>query len=203
MSNYGILELTATSPVQSFTEPLTRAEVKSYLGLPEYSPADTSRDDEIDMLIEAARERAEHHQNRDLVAKQWDLTLDAFPAGAIELRDGLSTVDLVRYRDSDGVYTTLVVNTDYIVDTVRCLIMPPYGDTWPSFTAWPTSAVLVRFTVAAPNAFPERLKKGMKLLISHWFNGKLPFEIAPGVVHEYPETVSALLSSGAKPRRFA
>jgi uncharacterized phiE125 gp8 family phage protein len=208
MKSYGSLNLTATSPVQTFSEPLTLAIVKEYLNLPLRSPTDADEDSMLEDMIKESREVAEILQGRDLVRKQWDLSLDYFPY-EIELRAPLVTVDLVRYRDSSGGYTTLTENTDYIVDTAKHpgIIMPAYGESWPSFTHWPTSAVLVRHTsgYSATDAFWDdagaRIKRGMLLLINHWFVGRLPFEMGNKEgVNEYPYTVTRLLSYGALER---
>jgi uncharacterized phiE125 gp8 family phage protein len=206
MVPYGSLNLTATSPIQSFTEPISRAEAKAYLNLPERSPTDAEEDALIDSFISAAREIAETLQGRDLVRKQWDLSLDYFHCYEIECRAPLASVDLVKYRDSDGNYTTLTEGTDYIVDTAKQpgWVLPAYGEQWPSFTAWPSSAVLVRYTsgYASTDAFwsgpGDRIKTGMKMLISMWYNGRIPF-VQSLDVKEYPFAVTTLMSYGARP----
>ena len=153
----GSLNLTDSSPAQTFTEALTAGDVASFLRLSE---------DQIDLhaadlnaMIPAAREIAEIFQGRDLVQKQWDLSLDYFYGCStvmgslgwfvaavsgggqfIELGQPLVSVDLVRYRDSAGTYSDLSENVDYIVDTRKQpgLIAPVYGKSWPSFTPWST-----------------------------------------------------------------
>jgi len=206
MRCYGNLALTVTSPVQSFIEVLTLGEAKAFLNLPDRSPSDAAEDAMIDSFIAGAREQAEILQGgRDLVQKQYDLSLDYFPL-EIELRRPLVSVDLIQYTNSDGATTVLVANTDYIVDLARGLVMPPYGESWPSFTAWPSSAVLVRFTsgLSLTDAFwadaGARVKIGMLHLISHWYTGRLPFEMGVLAAQEYPFTVTHLLTSGAVPR---
>lgn len=207
MRCYGNLSLTVTSPVQSFDEPLTLAQVKKFLELPERSPADSEEDAMLDGFIAGAREYGELFQNRDLVEKQYDLGLDYFPC-QIELRTPLVSVDLVQYTDSAGVDHVLTEGTDYIVDLRRGLVMPPYGESWPSFTAWPSSAVLVQFTSGLSgtdvfwNDAGQRVKIGMKHLISAWFSGRMPFEPVPGSTDavELPFTVTSCLSTGAVPR---
>lgn len=202
---YGSLNLTVASPPQSFTEPLTLSEVKSYLKVPERSPMDEDEDNELLALISGAREQAEIMQGRDLVRKQWDLSHDHWPCHRIELRDPLISVDLVQRKDSSGVTTTLTENTDYIVDLAKHpgAITPPYGATWPAFVPWPSSALLFRFTSGyAPNdAFWNdaggRIKNGMKLLISAWYNNRLPFEVGRVAALEYPYSVTSCLEFGA------
>jgi uncharacterized phiE125 gp8 family phage protein len=194
----GILALTVASPLQTFTEPLSVTEVEMYLGLSAPSPADSAYTAELEMLIAAAREQAEIFQCRDLIEKQQDLTLDHFDSYAIQLRQPLSTVDLVRYRNSNGDYTTMVEGTDYIVDLVRGCILPPYGETWPTFTPWPSSAILIRFTCAAPSFLPKAVKVGMLRLISDWFNDRLPFSTGADAARGYPLRLQVLLAAGGR-----
>lgn len=205
---YGSEKLTESSPQQTLVEPLTVAEMKSYLKLPELSPTDSAQDALIGSFIQAAREQAEIMQGgRDIVQKQFDRYHDYWPGFQIELRKPLISVDLVKYRDSDGNYVTLVENTDYIVDTSKepGIIAQPYGKSWPTFTPWPTSSILIRYTsgYSSSSVFwsdaGARVKNGMRLLISWWYNNRLPFENAT-VLSEYPYTVTQCLSYGSIPR---
>ncbi len=218
MRSYGHLKLTSTSPVQTWDEPLGLGEVIKFLELPTRDPEDYAELLQLGLFIAGARGQAEILQNQDLVRKQQDLVLDYFPYGCsssfywtsyqneIELRAPLISVDLVQYRDSDGAYTTLTEGTDYIVDLERGIVAAPYSSSWPSFSHWPTSAVLVRFTSGylTDDVFwidsGSWVKIGMLQLISHWFTGRLPFETGAGAVAEYPFTVTHLLTSGAVPR---
>jgi hypothetical protein len=231
MRTYGTLQLTQESPRRVFAEPLTLAQAKKFLELPERSPQDPEEDALIGGLIVAAREQAEILQGgRDLIQKQFDMGMDYFSyvpnlpyiSGAfgstsfnfvgqgslsseIQLRQPLISVDLFQYKDSDGVIHALVEDVDYIVDPARGLVMPPYLKLWPVFTAWPSSAVLIRFTSGLSPTDPfwsdagQRILIGMKHLISHWFTGRLPFESGSSAM-EFPYTVTSLLSAGAIPR---
>ncbi len=200
------LRLTASSPQQTFAEVLEVGEVEHFLGLG--SSTDPKRTALLELFIAGAREQAEILQRRDLIVKRYDLTRDDFPAYEIELREPLVSVELVQVKDAAGVTHVLVENTDYIVDTAKRpgVIMPPYGCSWPMYTPWPSSAVLVRFTsgLSAEDAFwadaGARVKIGMEHLISEWFNNRLPFELGSSAVQEYPFTVTSLLSAGAVPR---
>ena len=126
------------------------------------------------------------------MGKQWDRTLDSFPGVEIELRRPLSTVDLVQYKDSDGTTTALTEGTDYIKDTSKGLIRPIYDGSWPSFTAWPTSAVTIRFSTS-PERVHDNVKTGMKLLVSDWYYNRLPRTVARD---DIPMGIRALLSYG-------
>ena len=204
-SAFGSLSLTEASPPQSLSEILTLAEVKSYLRLPDRSPADQAEDDELLSLIVAAREQAEILQGRDLIRKQFDLSLDYWFNYRIELRDPLASVDLFQYKDSNGAVTVMAENIDFIVDTSRHpgFVSPPYNKTWPTFATWPSSAILIRFTSGySPNSpfwsdAGARVKNGIKLLINNWYHNRLPFEKGMTATAEYPYAVTACLSYGS------
>lgn len=204
---WGSLNLTQQSPQQTFVEPLTVEEMYGYLKIPPRSPVDQYELDFITSLIQGAREQAEIAQNQDLVVKQWDLTYDYWMGYRIQMRAPLNSVDLVQYMDSEGNVTVLQEgpNADYIVDTSKHpgSISPPYNGTWPTFTPYPTSALLFRFTAGYSSADPfwrgagARIKIGMRLLISAWYNNRLPFEKGMDAMAEYPYAVSSCLGHGA------
>ena len=207
---YGTLRLTAASPPQSFQEPLTLGEMQAYLRIPARVPADDYEDDLINSYISAAREQAEILQNRHLVRKQFDLSMDYWPSYRLEMATPTVSVDLLQYTDANGAVTTMVegANGDYIADLAKepGVVAPPYNATWPTFTPWPTSAILLRFTCGQSNTDPfwsdagARIKAGMRLLISAWYNNRLPFEKGLGAASEYPYAVTTCLSYGAKVR---
>jgi uncharacterized phiE125 gp8 family phage protein len=209
---YGTLRLTDSSPQQTWTEPLDVDLVKSYLKVPQRSPSDSFEDAQIGMFISGAREQAEILQNRDLVRKQWDLSMDHFPSYwssyQLEMRSPTVSVDLLKYKDSNGTETVMVLNTDYIVDLAKqpAIVAPPYNGTWPAFTPWPSSSVLLRFTSGYSASDPfwngpgARIKNGMLLLISAWYNNRMPFEKGVGATNEYDYTVTSCLSYGALER---
>lgn len=193
MKSYGAEELTVSSPPYSFPEKLQIEEVKLYLGT---SGVITQNDPMIDGFIVAARSTAELLQGRELVPKSWDLTLDCFPCSEIELRQPLRSVSLIRYRDSDG-DTHDVDSADYIVDTARGIVKPAFGKSWPSFTPYPSGAVLIRYTAGYAGDHPYWLNdgkmvlNGMLMLISSWYYNRIPF--VEGSVAEIPYTIKDLL----------
>ena len=227
MKAYGSLELTVSSPPQVFTEPLTLAQARTYLRIEESSPADPAQDELLSDYIAAAREVAEILQGRDLIPKQYDLALDLLLghdaiAGAayplrwnsiynfgvgyeIDLRAPLQSVDLFQHTDNTGAMVTLTEATDYVVDLKRSLVTPPWGQVWPFFTPAVTSSVLIRFTSGYPATHPfwgnagKRVIQGIRYLVAQWWENRIPFE--PGRVSaEFPNTVTDLLTYGARPR---
>jgi uncharacterized phiE125 gp8 family phage protein len=206
VKTHGTIELTDSSPAQSFCEPLSLDEVREFLHIVESSPENTEEQAMLEGFIIAAREQAEFQQGIDLTEKQYDLHLDCFPC-EIDLGYPLRSVDLVQYMDSDGDTTTMTEGADYIVDDVRGLVLPPYGESWPSATLWPSSAILVRFTRGYSENHPfwssagQRILIGMKMLITGWHEGRYPFS-ANGTPGEYPYGVTMLLSAGARNKVF-
>ena len=187
------LRLTSTSPAQSYNEPISTLAMKEFFHVPVLSPTDSQQDTEIDGLTAGAREMAEAYQGRDLAGRQWDLWLDGFFEIEIQLRHPLESVDLFQYKDSDGTTTALVENTGYIVDTVSATVQPVYGGSWPSFEAWPSLPVLIRFTTS-DLVVPEVVLAGMKLLASDWYYDRLPRNIGGP---DLPLHIQRLLEHGA------
>ena len=198
---FGSLNLTEGDTLQSFTEPMTVEEVKGYLRL---DSGYTDDDPLITSMISAARDQAEIFQNRDLVRKQWDLSYDYWPQYRIPLRAPTVSVDLVQYKDLTGAVTTMTADTQYVSDLKKQpgIITPPWNSSWPAFTPYPSSAILIRFTSGfAPDSSwwqgsGSRVKMGMVLLISSWYENRLPF--TPGARNdaELPFAVTSCLSNG-------
>jgi len=184
-------------------------EVGAYLKMSETDLTDPGIQSDLQLFIQAARETAELFQKRDLVRKQWDLSMDYwpwFPQYEIQLRPHLVSVDLVKYQDSGGTFITMDPGS-FIVNASRHpgIIAPLYNQEWPTFTPWPSSSILIRFTAGvSPDSIfwsdaGARVKVGMKYLISAWFTNRIPFEMGISAANEYPMTVTSCLSYGALP----
>jgi uncharacterized phiE125 gp8 family phage protein len=203
MKTYGELRL---SPNQEFTEVLTKDDVRTWLGAAPPDPEDQSAQDALlDSLIVAARSVAEQAQHVDLVEKQWDYHLDmwpGYPDQAIELRYPLVSVDKFKYTDSQNIVHTMVEGVNYVVDTARGVVTPPWGQIWPLFAPRPSSAIYIQFTSGYTSDDPywqdigRHVLQGMRLLITGWHEGRFPFGRQ---VLEVPYGPSALLSYGARP----
>jgi len=199
---FGTLRLTEGATPQVFTEPLELADIKNYLRI---DPEVNDDDYLITVLISGAREQAEILQGRDLVRKQYDLSYDYWPQYRVALRAPTVSVDLVQYKDLSGKVTTMAEGSDYIVDLAKqpAIITPPWNISWPSFTPWPSSAITIRFTSGYGKDSPfwfgsgARLKAGMMLLISSWYEKRLPFETGIGATNEYPYAVTSCLTYGS------
>jgi hypothetical protein len=204
--------VTDTTPDQ---EPISVDDAKDYLRL------DTDSDDNtIQALITAARLEAENEQGRECSRKQLMLALDRFPLAGlpgewwlpllaphgtrnyrfgfdgriIQLLDPLVTVDAFTFKDSTGTVNPLAENTDYIVDPLKHpgIVCPMVNTEWPTADLWPSSAVQLTFTCGpTPVMCPATIKQGMLLLVSQWYEGRIPFE-AIRFVAELPFSVTSL-----------
>jgi uncharacterized phiE125 gp8 family phage protein len=202
---YGTLRLTESETPQNFVEPFTVDEAKAWLRL---DAGFVDDDDQIGVLISAARDQAEILQNRDLVKKQWDLFYDYWPEYRLRLRAPCVSVDLVQYTDLTGAVTPMAVGSDYFVDLNKepAVVTPPWNRSWPAFTPAPSSAILVRFTSGYMNDSPfwkgpgARVRMGMQMLISSWYEERLPFTPNARADAELPFAVTSCLNFGALER---
>lgn len=162
-------------------EPVTFSEVKNHLRV---ETDDFNHDAVIRRLIKAARNYAEGFCGRAIIQQTWDYWLDRWPAGdAIELpKPPLNSVTSVSYTDSDGNSTSLVADTDYVVDTDSMFgrVILEYGKTWPTATLHPKNPIKIRFVAgydddgSSPPDYraniPEDIKHALLLLIGDWFS---------------------------------
>ena len=149
-------------------EPVSRTEAKTHCRIDH-----TADDSSIDALIVAARRYVETITRRALIAQTWDLKLDGFPAGAIEIPlPPLQSVTSIAYRDSSGASTT-VSASNYLVDTSSLVgrVLPAYGVVWPSFTAYPVHPVTVRFVAGygAADDVPRPIRQALLMLVAEWY----------------------------------
>jgi uncharacterized phiE125 gp8 family phage protein len=174
------------------SEPITLGEAKDYLKI------DIDNEDfYILSLIIAARKFCENYQNRAYITQVWEMSLDYWDNNIIEIPKGnLQTVDSIVYKDSDGVSTTLA-NTEYVYSIRGILgrLTPAYGKIFPTFTPYPLDAIVITFTCGygASTAVPETIKQAMYLLISHWYENRVPLADKMIVPDELNFAVTALL----------
>jgi uncharacterized phiE125 gp8 family phage protein len=104
----------------------------------------------------------------------------------------LQSVTSVTYKDSAATTTTMTVTTDYIVDSDSNVgrIVLPYGETWPSFTAYSVNPITITYK-AGYTALPKALEQAMLLLIGHWYENR---EATGTVSKEIEFATKALLS---------
>lgn len=209
------MNLTLVTDATADQEPLSLKEALDYLRI-EHNLDNA----QVQTMITAARIEAELESGREQARKQWRLTLDRFPVGYSEwmglpvkvngmnywckadgvkivLLDPLATVDAFTYRKATGDVVTMVADTNYIVDTDKHpgIVIPASGQ-WPTDELWPTSAVQLTFTAGAtPETVGANIKQGMMLLVSQWYEDRIPFT-AIRFAAELPFSVTSLFRNG-------
>lgn len=106
----------------------------------------TALDAELEGRVRGITEEVEHLTGRALVHQTWQVTLDAFPVGAIRLPMArLVSIDHVQFRDASGALLTLDPQ-DYQVDikSEPGFIVPAPGRAWPA-TSGTINAVEVQY----------------------------------------------------------
>lgn len=177
-------------------EPVNLTEIKDYLRL---DLDNTFEDTDLMSYLTAAREYCEGVQNRAYITQTWELSFDSWPCSVIEIPKGsLQTINLVSYKDSEGVTTELTAITDYVFSPRGILgrLTPAYGKSWPSFTPFPLDAVVIEFTCGyGDNAtsVPAKVIHAIKLLVSHWYEHRTPLSDTDQAPEEIAFTVSSLL----------
>jgi len=155
--------------------PITIDELKIYLRIDD----DTGyEDDLLDNIIYAATKNAEDITRRALLTQTWKYYLDAFPGNDyFKLPFGnLQSAGLtVKYTNSAGTQTTMTVTTDYLVETngEQCgRIVLPYGETWPSFTAYSSNPIEISFACGWTTAalVPFNIKAAILLICADMYS---------------------------------
>lgn len=151
--------------------PVSLAEVKNLLKIED----SVTEDDALTMaLLRGAVEYAEMYQGRRFITQTWDLILDDFPCGVIEIPYGtLQSVTSISYYDTANVLQTWSAS-NYQVDTGSVIgnVSTVYGVTYPS-TYERYDAVKVRFVCGYgtdPADVPETTRLGVLLLIKEWYD---------------------------------
>ena len=151
-------------------EPITLAEVRQHLRLPE----DATEDDLLLGLIKTARVYCENYTRRALAEQTLETYLDRFSAAdpIVLLCPPLLSVVEIGYTDSTG-QETILSASEYVVDIASepDRVMPAYGTTWPVFTPYPATPIRIQF-VAGNAAIPEPIRQALLLLVGHWYENR-------------------------------
>jgi uncharacterized phiE125 gp8 family phage protein len=173
-------------------EPVSISEAEEHLRV---ETADEYK--HVERLITAARQYVEDYTWRALVTQTWELVLDEFPDGEVELRKGrLSSVTSITYYDTAGTLQTLApaaYQVDDASDPGR--VLPAPGASWPDTQAERVNAVRVRFVAGYGNAaaVPQAIKAAMLLLIGHLYEHR-ESEVIGTIVTPLNFAVDALLA---------
>lgn len=160
-----------------------------------------AEDDLLNAIIYAGIEHVENITRRALLTQTWEYYLDEFPDDDfIKIPFGnLASVTSIIYKDSDGVETTMTLTTDYLVETngegIGRIVLP-YGISWPTFTAYPSKPITIKFVCGwtAAALVPYVIKVALKLICSDLYENR-EGKVLSSFSYQENKVVNALLAS--------
>lgn len=148
--------------------------------------------------LAAARAKAESYLRKRLITQTVRLTMDHFHADEIELPIGpIQSVASVKYVDGAGVQQTMD-SADYrlVQSQVPALLMPAYGQTWPTPRSADRGTVEVNLVVGYGDAgsdVPDDILQAIRLLAGHMHENR-EATIVGTIAATLPLSVSDMLA---------
>ena len=177
---------------EPLSEPVTLAEAKAHIRVD-----DDNSNTLITALIVAARQFVESFSGRTLAQRSFTQTMEYFPDGGMDIvlrRSPVKSITSVKYYDSTGADITMVVGTDYRVDTtvIPARIRTPLLKLWVR-GATADDCVRIVYVAGADNA-PTAAKQTILLLVGHWYENRE--SVTVGATSKIvDQTVNALMDS--------
>lgn len=175
-------------------EPVSLAEARLWCRI---DSDNTDDDDDLEMLIESARVRAEHETGRSFLSTTWEQVFDEFPAAELELAaQPVSSVVSVTYINTAG-DSTVLASAAYVLDDVSspAFILPADGYEWPD--SYDTiNAVRVQFVQgwsSATNPLTAPLRQWMRMHIEAGYRLRSSLSIGAKVTEVPNRYVDGLL----------
>ena len=146
------------------SEPVSLTEAKKHLEL----GGGSEHDDQLGLLIEAARNQWEHDTSTVMVSQAWRQYLDKFQEFRF-FNEPVSAITSVAYYDETNSVQTLSTSV-YDLDVSRNAIVVRDNVLWPgTYARW--DAVTINYTVGLASV-PAIAKQAMLLLIGHYFENR-------------------------------
>lgn len=178
-------------------EPVSAADIHDFLKLPT-----TAEYTVINGMIKAARQYAENYCKRAFNPQVWQLTLDGFPSGGIELPRPPLTTDAslvaITYYDTSAALQTLA-SSAYSIDyeTEPGILVPSTSsDDWPE-TNDQLNAVKIQFTCGYPYdtvgggstiTVPESIKTWIKMRVGAMYENREAIQEGSRSRYELPRS---------------
>lgn len=159
----------------------------------------TDDDDYILELIQSAREHVEQYCGIRVAPAAVGMAFWSFDELASLNQAPVQSIVDVRYLDTSSVEQILDASTyefgNVAADVLRPRIRLAFSKTWPPTRQGVDDAVRVNATVGY-TAAPRPVIRAMLMLISQWFDQRLPVAVdMRGVPAEIPNSVAALLAN--------
>lgn len=159
----------ATVVTAATAEPVTLAQARKQL---ELSPSDTAHDDQLTLLLQAAREQWEHDTDSVTMTTTLSVTLPHFGGTNIDLpKRPIQSITHIKYYAS-GTLTTLATSV-YSLDAPRRQARLNELQSWPSAdTRWDAVVITYVAGYASAAAVPAIAKQAILLLVGHYFENR-------------------------------
>lgn len=181
---------TLLSPIA--TQPLSLGETKRHLYL---SEVDASRDQEVQRLIQAAREQWEHDTGSITTTRQLSVSVSSLEGVAIRLPGRpLQSVESIEYYDRSNQWQ-IVDPSVYGVDVSSGTLVLSEGQAWPEVAnRW--DAILISYTAGVSQAdVPAIAKQAMLLQVAYFFDGNRGDGDRPNDMRAYEALVRRFMRS--------
>lgn len=150
------------------SEPVTLAQARKQL---ELSPSDTAHDDQLSLLIQAAREQWEHDTDSALLTQTLSVALPYFAEVELPKRPIQSITSVTYYNEADVLQT--LSTSIYDLDKPRRLVRLKTLQTWPSVaTRWDAATITYVAGYASVAAVPAIAKQAILLLVGNYFENR-------------------------------
>jgi uncharacterized phiE125 gp8 family phage protein len=165
--------------VEPPVEPVTLAQVKVYLRVPEFD--DAAEDARLESMIKAVREWCEEYTLRAFVEQTWRLKFNCTPHNYLKIpRPPLLAIDSISYIDCAG-DTNVIPSDSYVVnydDEPALIARTTAAGCWPSANIQPGAYTFVFVAGYAPTDtsppdyranIPERIKNAILMYLYEWY----------------------------------
>lgn len=160
----------ATLVTAPATEPITRTQAKKQLEL----SSETTHDDQVDLLIQAAREQWEHDTDSCCMAQTWKVNFEAADDDEIYLpKRPVASITSVKYYDTDNTQQTLSSSV-YGLDAACRSVRLKHLQDWPAavLDRWDAWEITYVCGYASAALVPAIAKQAMLLLVAHYFENR-------------------------------
>lgn len=178
-----------TAPV---LDPVTQSEIYRHLRLVE----DATEKAYADAVAEVAREYVEQYSGTALLTQTWELTLDEWWSGVLELPyPPLQSVSSIKYIDSDGVEQTLSASAYSVTTGDPVGYVQFAADTTVPVARAEAGAIRIRFVsgYTAAADIPASLRQAVLLMTAQWFENREPVLLSGAIPQQIPMTARALM----------
>ena len=178
-----------TAPV---LDPVTQSEIYRHLRLVE----DATEKAYADAVAEVAREYVEQYSGTALLTQTWELTLDEWWQGVLELPyPPLQSVSSIKYIDSDGVEQTLSASAYSVTTGDPVGYVQFAADTTVPVARAEAGAIRIRFVsgYTAAADIPASLRQAVLLMTAQWFENREPVLLSGAIPQQIPMTARALM----------